>query len=211
MHYYQDVSYLVLSSLQNPCNLEANLKVQVKLNPDDVEIIKKYGDPKVRFTAPNNFTLITDCDLSFTESDKEAPLMICRIPRWDNGKGGAVKMDFSINGYDFTGNFDFTFTESLILDRIVPMAGPFSSATVPLRLIGQGLKPSDPALEIDFKWGPIETAQFTRTSVSTYTYTFSDFLNIVPHNEDLRSYWYEADTIKRVDEPMVNGKNYDLY
>jgi len=137
--------------------------------------------------------------------------MTCRIPRWDTSKGNSVKMDFSINGYDFTGAFDFTFTEGLILDRIVPMSGPFSTATSPLRLIGQGLKPSDPALEIDYKWGPVQTAPLTRTSVSTYAYNFADFLNIVPNNEDLKSYWYEADTIKRVDEPMVNGKNYELY
>ena len=91
------------------------------------------------------------------------------------------------------------------------MAGPYSSATAPLRLIGQGFKPSDPALEIDYKWGPIETAPFARTSISPYSYYFSEFLNIVPNNEDLRSYWYEADTVKRVDEPMVNGKSYDLY
>ena len=120
-------------------------------------------------------------------------------------------MDFSINGYDFTGSFDFTFTEALVLDRIVPMAGPYSVATAPLRLIGQGFKPSDSELEVDYKWGPIETSALTRKSVSTYYYTFADFLNIIPNNEELRSYWYDADTIKRVDEPMSNGKNYDLY
>jgi len=62
--------------------------------------------------------------------------MVCRIPRWDQSRGKTAKMDFSINGYDFTGGFDFTFTEALVLDRIVPMAGPYSVATAPLRLIG---------------------------------------------------------------------------
>jgi hypothetical protein len=54
-----------MSPLQNPSNTGGNLNVQVRLSPDDAEIVKKYGDPKVRFIAPNNFTRITDCDLSF--------------------------------------------------------------------------------------------------------------------------------------------------
>jgi hypothetical protein len=151
------VTYQVLSPLQSPANTEDNLKVQLKLSPDDAEIIKKYGDPKVRFTTPNNFTSISDCFLNFAEGERDAPVMTCDIPHWNPARGSNVKMDFSINGQDFYGNFDFTFTENLILDRIVPMAGPISSSSSPLRLIGLGFKPSDPALEIDYKWGPVET------------------------------------------------------
>ena len=40
---------------------------------------------------------------------------------------------------------------------------------------------------------------------------FEDFLNIVPDNDELRSYWYDAESVRRVDEPMINGKTYDLY
>lgn len=137
--------------------------------------------------------------------------MTCSVPRWNPARGSNVKMDFSINGHDFTGNFDFTFTENLILDRIVPMAGPITTTTSPMRLIGLGLKPSDPSLEIDYKWGPVQTSVFTRSSVSSYNYQFADFLNIVPNNEELRSYWYEAENVNRVDEPMTNGKTYDLF
>jgi hypothetical protein len=45
-------------------------------------------------------------------------------------------MDFSVNGYDYSGNFDYTFTDNLVLNRIVPMAGPFSQTKQNTRLIG---------------------------------------------------------------------------
>ena len=35
-----------------------------------------------------------------------------------------MKLDIAVNGQDFRGGFDFYFTQELILDRIVPMAGP---------------------------------------------------------------------------------------
>jgi hypothetical protein len=37
-----------------------------------------------------------------------------------------VKLDVSINGYNFGGGFNYTFTEPLILHRSVPMAGPIT-------------------------------------------------------------------------------------
>jgi len=88
-----------------------------------------------KYTA-NNFTSITECEVSSIETDKATPIMNCRIPKWDSSRGKAAKVDFSINGYDFSGDFDFTFTDSLVLDRVVPMAGPINSTTAPLKLIG---------------------------------------------------------------------------
>lgn len=134
-------------------------------------MIRKHGDPKVRFTTPSHFTVISSCSLSYPEgSDPSTPIMNCNVPKWNPTHGSTAKLDLSINGYDFNGNFDFIFTDNLILDRIVPMAGPMTSATTPVKMIGLGLKPSDSALEIDYKWGPVQTQAFTRSSVSSYTY-----------------------------------------
>lgn len=92
-------------------------------------------------------------------------MMNCKIPKWDLINGNNVKLDLSVNGFDFTGNFDYTFTENLVLNRIVPMAGPLSLSTTPLRLIGLGFKPTDPSLEIDYKWGPVLTSSLARPSI----------------------------------------------
>ena len=53
----------------------------------------------------------------------------CKTPIWPlnpEAKFETVKLDVSINGYNFGGGFNYTFTEPLILHRSVPMAGPIT-------------------------------------------------------------------------------------
>jgi hypothetical protein len=63
-------------------------------------------------------------------------------------------MDIAINGHNYSGNFDFTFTEVLKLHRTVPMSGPLygNSRT---RLIGTGFRLSNKKMDVGAKWGPI--------------------------------------------------------
>lgn len=51
----------------------------------------------------------------------------CATPRWnltENKTSEQVKLDIAVNGQDFHGGFDFTFTAYLIIHRTIPMAGP---------------------------------------------------------------------------------------
>lgn len=80
-----------------------------------------------------------------------------------------VKLDIAMNGYNFIGGFDFTFTEPLILHRSVPMAGPLSVNTNTF-LIGQGFRSPNPKTNYNVKWGTIMTDVMPRPEVENYTW-----------------------------------------
>jgi hypothetical protein len=65
-----------------------------------------------------------------------------------------VILDISMNGQNFKGGFQFTFTESLMLHRSVPMAGPLTGDTK-TRLIGTGFKLGNNKMAVGAKWGAI--------------------------------------------------------
>jgi hypothetical protein len=74
----------------------------------------------------------------YNNQDDEAELpthLMCPTPKIDHsGKG---KLDMSINGMDFHGNFNFEFTEPLDVYRITPTAGPKEGNTR-VKMIGSG-------------------------------------------------------------------------
>lgn len=59
----------------------------------------------------------------------------CVTPVWNWG-AQKIKLDLSLNGFDYTGDIDYTFGENLLLHRVVPMAGPISISTQTTRLLG---------------------------------------------------------------------------
>ena len=138
----------------------------------------KYGNPKVRFRASDGTEIIVDAILlhlpmieGHDEKDYVEPNTIkVRTPIWTLKEGlmkQVVKLDIALNGQNFVGDFDFTFTEPLILHRTVPMSGPLQGDTNTL-LIGQGFRAIDPKINYDAKWGTIMTQVLPRKSVSDY-------------------------------------------
>jgi hypothetical protein len=105
------------------------------------------------------------------------------------------------------GDFDFTFTEPLILHRTVPMSGPLQGDTNTL-LIGQGFRAIDPKINYDAKWGTIMTQVLPRKSVSDYFWEKQAFENIIPGNEEIKAYLYEALSYPRVDTNMTETITY---
>ena len=93
----------------------------------------------------------------------------CKTPKWDlKGKHNEpVKLDIAVNGQDFKGNFDFTFTDELKIHRTVPMAGPVQGTTR-TRIIGLGYKPNKH--NVDLKWGILNTEIIHREEVTEYIY-----------------------------------------
>lgn len=131
-------------------------------------------------------------------------------PAWTYGPA-KVKLSFTVNGFDFAGETDFTFGDELILHRIVPMAGPVELSTKASRLLGSGFVAKNPSLEYNSKWGVLETYKISRNLVYQYKYYFADWLNIIPGNEDLKCYWYEAASMSRVDTELHDGMEYNTY
>ena len=133
-----------------------------------------------------------------------------RTPRWNLPEGmssQAVKLDISVNGYNFAGNFDFTFTEPLLLHRTVPMAGPLGVNSNTF-LIGQGFRAISPKLSYDVKWGAIMTDTMPRAEVASYAWDLSTFEHTIPGSEALRAYIYEASRFARVDTAMHSTTEY---
>jgi len=78
-------------------------------------------------------------------------------------------MDIAINGQNYSGNFDFTFTEVLKLHRTVPMAGPIYGGTR-TRLIGTGFRLSNKRMDVGAKWGVIQDTLIQKADVLDYIY-----------------------------------------
>jgi len=78
-------------------------------------------------------------------------------------------MDIAINGQNFSGNFDFTFTEVLKLHRTVPMAGPIYGGTR-TRLVGTGFRLSNKRMDVGAKWGVIQDTLIQKADVLDYIY-----------------------------------------
>lgn len=112
-------------------------------------------------------------------------------------------MDVTLNGQQWFGSYDFTFTRNLVMHRDVPMAGPNYNSTG-IRVLGRGfrLKTRSPSV----KWGLQSTERMNLTSISDYTYTDDGFLNLIPGSSALKAYQLEARTWRRVDTALGQGQ-----
>jgi len=146
------------------------------------------------------------------DTSKQDPNAIkCKTPIWNgrpDGKPETVKLDISLNGQSFKGGFSFTFTEVLKLHRTVPMAGPLSGERR-TRLIGQGFRGVEGKLQINSKWGPILTEIINKQDVLDYVYERQAFENMIPGDDELKAYWYEAQSFSRVDSEMFEQWTYN--
>lgn len=131
-------------------------------------------------------------------------------PIWDKG-AQKIKVDITINGYDYSGNIDFEFTPDLLLHRVFPMAGPFSKSINDSKILGQGFRPVDQDSTYDLKWGLLGTDSIQRSGVYDYKYQQQNWFDIEKGNEELKSYWYEASNFARVDSDLSEGSTYDMY
>lgn len=78
--------------------------------------------------------------------------MRCNNPTWPVSE--AVKLDMSVNGQEYSGDFNFVFYDPLDLYRIAPMAGP-NGGNTRVKLIGSGFNSQKE--DVYVKWGVLET------------------------------------------------------
>jgi hypothetical protein len=166
-----------------PANNPVDLFFNVKINPEDMENIKRHSNPMCRFTSKDGkkvvFTqgILLHVPITSDVALANTPNSIkCKSPRWDlNGTSEDLDAEVSLNGQNYFGRIAFTITDPLKLHRIVPIAGPISASTQ-MRLIGSGFRPRSTKLQISSKWGPILTNDISRAEVSDYTWSFPEFL-----------------------------------
>ena len=133
--------------------------------------------------------------------DSEASLpthMLCPSPKINHA--GQGKMDLSINGMDFHGNFDFKFTEPLDVYRINPTAGPMGGNNK-IRMIGSGYKDTKEAAFA--KFGTVTTQRLAKKEVTQMLWNEASYMATMDLTVyDLRLY-------KHKDHDMFESDSYD--
>jgi len=218
LYFYEEPKYEdSLSAAETPANIQTEIFIGATINARDLQNIRMYGHPKARFQSGDQ-SVIVDAMLLYTPlvtaydgSDVLEPNTIkIKTPMWMLKQGvmqQAVKLDVSMNGYNFVGNYDFMFTEPLILHRSVPMAGPLTVTTNTF-LIGQGFRSNNPKTDYNVKWGVIMTDVMPRAQVENYSWDLTKFENTIEGSEALRAYIYEAGRFARVDTTMYSTTEY---
>jgi len=174
LFYYEEPQYEQYEGGETPANIQTEIFIGTKIGAKDMQHVMLYANPKARFSSGEQ-TVIVDAILLYTPlisayngADAVEPNTIkIRTPMWQLKPGQTsqkVKLDISINGYNFVGSFDFVFTEPLILHRTVPMSGPLTSSTNTF-LIGQGFRALSTKINYNVKWGPIITDFMPRADV----------------------------------------------
>ena len=135
--------------------------------------MEKYGNFTCRFKAEDGRVKYSKARMMHYPIDKSSQSkpnsVMCKTPQWDTkGKQTEkVQLDIAVNGQDFKGAFDFTFTMELKIHRTVPMAGRVQGLTK-TRIIGLGYKP--PKSRVDLKWGILEAQEVDKEAVTEYIY-----------------------------------------
>lgn len=213
LNYYHDPHFTLLCPAETPANIPTELLVGVDIDPSDLDLVVKYGHPKCRFSSGDHvlFTegILVHSQKGYNDSNSAPNSIRCVTPKWVYGPT-TLKLDITINGFDYSGNIDFTFADELLIHRVVPMAGPLAVATSSVRLLGQGFKPLDQSLSYSNKWGTLNTSQFNRPGVYSYQYYFQQWLKI-DDNDDLKCYNFEASSFDRRDSALNEGQSYVMY
>ena len=218
LYYFEEPTYGEFVG-ETPANIQDELFINCTIAEKGLDIIRKYARPKCRFhSTAKNLTITVNAllihqplNIAFDGSDALEPNTVkCKTPIWPldpEEKFEVVDLDLSINGYNFRGGFNYTFTEPLILHRDVPMAGPIwgNNATT---LIGQGFRPIDPKKIYSDKWGPLLTQTMPRDEISDYFWTQRGFENFIEGSGELKAYIYEAVSFPRIDTKMYETITY---
>ena len=217
-YYYEEPTYDKYEGGETPANIQTEIFIGTKISKTEMPNILKYGHPKARFTSDDGQVKIVDAILLYTplvaaydgNGQIDANAIKIKTPMWQLKTGELyekVKLEISINGYNYAGNFEFTFTEPLILHRTVPMAAPLTVNSNTF-LIGQGFRAMNIHTNYNVKWGAIMTDVMPRVEVQNYSWDLTKFINTIDGSEALRAYIYEAVRFARVDTAMYSTQEY---
>lgn len=145
LYYFTDASYSSQFTSEAPANIPSEIMIDTSILAKDLNNVRAFSNPKARFTSADT-SVTVDAVLvhmplsqAYDGQDFLAPnTLLFHTPIWslrDGQTSQTVKLDLSINGFNFKGNYDFTFTQKLVLDRTVPMAAPMTKSSNTL-LIG---------------------------------------------------------------------------
>lgn len=158
--YYNDPIFESINENGSPRNLNKPIfaKTDFKWDSNDPKKFKKYGNFSCRFTSLDGqrvvYTKARMEVLPWGSGDENSlpTHMRCNTPKWNQTE--PAKLDYSINGQDYSGDFMFYFYDILDLYRIVPMAGPNIGSTR-VKLYGSGFTCGKEDVKV--RWGVLDT------------------------------------------------------
>lgn len=176
VHYYDDPEFRAIHPRSAPANTQSPILIATNFNfqTNNKEVLMEYGQFKCRFMSADKREVIYTTGQPITypfEIGADPTHVRCNTPIWPlNGREAErVKLDVTANGYDYTGNFEFLFSDKLELNRISPLSGPNEGGT-PVILVGSGFRAED---DVMLKWGVIsqqllEKDKLSKTSGAIY-------------------------------------------
>lgn len=171
IYYYIDPVLKSVKPLSAPANTQSPVMIEANFNMDknNKEVFLDNAKFQCRFTSADKSEVIyTDGDpISYPFKVGADPTHIkCNTPIWPlNGKEReAVKLDVTVNGYDYYGAFEFLFTDRLEIIRISPLSGPNEGGTL-VDFYGSGFKAQQ---DIRVKWGVIDLEILEKSRLAAY-------------------------------------------
>lgn len=216
IYYYEEPTYMQLSSYGSPANEEKPIfiKTDYKWTKNDLDKFEKFGNFTCRFSSiSGNKTVYTKARMEFYPLGNEDPSATpshvkCQSPKWK--VADTAKLDVSVNGQDFSGDFTYTFFDVLDLYRIVPLAGPNEGKTR-VKLYGSGLAATKD--DVFVRWGVLDTEKILKEQVLDYIWNENDFIThaMVEGSEILPAYKKEAFSIEKKDYELAEGDKLKTY
>jgi len=97
----------------------------------------------------------------------------CRSPIWESPE--QIKLDVSINGQNYYGDFPFTMVDPISTLRLSPLSGPIDGGTL-LTIYGSGMNASIPQeVEVLVKFGNIMTQPVDKSNITDIEWSDDDY------------------------------------
>lgn len=173
MWYYQDIKLSNISSTFAYANEEKPITMDADFmwgKSNDYATFKNHANITCRFTSTGDSPtvviqggLMEATPLGEYLANKLPNQIRCRTPKLSNT--GKIKMDVSINGIDYTGNFEINIVEALNIQKISPISGPIEGGTK-IKLYGSGFDASLPKeKEVYIRFGTLEHQLLDKSGV----------------------------------------------
>lgn len=209
--YYEQPDVIQLSVNGAPTNQQKTVlvKTDFKWNVNELGKIKQYGNFSCRFTSRDGKRQVTTkgrletVPLGSVDETLKPTHIRCINPQWPMAE--EVRLDVSLNGQDYYGDFTFTFYEAIDLYRIAPMAGPNEGHTR-VKLLGSGFNSPTSKEEVHVRWGIVQTEKLLKEQIMEYIWNENDFISntMVPGSEVLMAYKKEAYNVNKVDAALTD-------
>jgi len=89
-------------------NIPIELLINTTINPNDLDNIEKFGNPKCRFTGSGHVMytdgiFVSSEKSSMNAASENSTSIRCVTPIWTWG-ASEIKLDLTLNGFDYSGN-----------------------------------------------------------------------------------------------------------